>query len=109
MKILRLFASKSLKWSDKVTNEVLERKGMKRAFLRSILRRKTNCIGRILRRKCLLHDAIEGQETELKEVGRKIAQLLDDLKNRKKFWELNEQVEDRKCGNDNLSSNIRKK
>ena len=45
------------KWSEKVTNEqVLDR----------TLRRKANWIGHILRRNCHLHDAIEGQMTEVK-------------------------------------------
>ena len=71
------------KWSEKVTNEqVLERIGEKRTLLNNILRRKANWIGHILRRNCLLHDAIEGQMTEVKGVGRR-TQLLDDLRNRR--------------------------
>ena len=35
---------------------------------RLILRRKANSIGHILRRICLLHDAIEGKMTEVKGV-----------------------------------------
>ena len=69
------------KWSEKVTNEVLDRIGEKRTFLNNILRRKSNLIGHILRRNCLLHDAIEGQMTEVKGVGRRKIQLLDDLRN----------------------------
>ena len=57
------------KWSEKVTNElVLDRIGEKRILLNNILRRKANWIGHILRRNCLLHDAIEGQKTEVKGV-----------------------------------------
>ena len=52
-----------IKWSEKVTNEqVLDRIGEKR----TLIRRKANWIGHILRRNCLLHDAIEGQMTEVK-------------------------------------------
>ena len=77
-----------IKWPKKVTNEqVLDRI--------EILRRKTNWIGHILRRNCLLHDAIEGQITEVKGVGRR-RQLLDDLRNRRRYWELKEEAEDRK-------------
>ena len=80
---------KKIKWSEKVTNEqVLERIGEKRALLHNILRRKVNWIGHILRINFLLHDAIEGHITEMKGVGRRRAQLLDDLKNRRKYWEL---------------------
>ena len=39
-----------IKWSEKVTNEVLERIGEIRMLLNNILRRKVNCIGDILRR-----------------------------------------------------------
>ena len=42
----------------------------------------------ILRRNCLLHDVIEGQMTEVKGVGRRRTQLLDDLRNRRRYWEL---------------------
>ena len=73
-----------MKWSEKVTNyEVLERIGEKRT-----LRRKVNWICHILRRNYLLHDVIEGQMTEMKGVGRRRTQLLDDLRDRRKYWEL---------------------
>ena len=56
------------KMLEKVINEqVLERIGEKRTLLNNILRRKANLIGHILRRNCLLHDAIEGQMTEVKD------------------------------------------
>ena len=55
-----------IKWSKKVTNEqVLDRIGEKMTLLNNI----ANWIGHILRRNCLLHDAIEGQMTEVKGVG----------------------------------------
>ena len=89
------------KMSEKINNEqVLERIGENRTLLNNILRRKANSIGHILRRNCLLHDAIEGQMTEVKGVGgrrrRRRTQLLDDLRNRKRFWELRKEVEDRR-------------
>ena len=69
---------------EKVTNPVLDSIGEKRTLLNNILLRKANWVGHILRRNCLLHDAIEGQMTEVKGVGRrKRIQLLDDLKNRR--------------------------
>ena len=77
-----------IKWSEKVTNEqVLYSIGEKRTLLNNILRRKANWIGHILRRNCLLHNAIEGQMTEVERVGRR-TQLLDDLRNRRRHWEL---------------------
>ena len=39
-------------------------------------------------KKFLLHDAIEGQMTEVKGVGRSRTQLLDDMRNRRTYWEL---------------------
>jgi hypothetical protein len=52
--------------------------------------------GHILRRNCLLHDAIEGQMTEVKGVGRRGTQLLDDIRNRRRYWELKGEGENRK-------------
>ena len=73
-----------IKWFEKVTNEVLERMGEKRRLLNSISRRKTNWIGHILRNNGLLHDANEGQMTEVKGVKRRRTQVLDDLRNRRR-------------------------
>ena len=86
-----------IQWPEKVTNEqVLDRIGEKRTLLNNILRKKANWIGHILRRNRLLHDDIEGQLTEVKGVGRRRIQLLDDLRNRRRYWELKEEAEDRK-------------
>ena len=87
-----------IKWAEKVTNEeVLERIGEKRAFQNNILRRKANWIGHI-EKKLPLYDAIEGQMTDVKGVGRRRrrTQLIDDLRNRRRYWELKEEAEDRK-------------
>jgi hypothetical protein len=55
---------KKIKWSQKVTNEqVLERIEGERTLINNILRKNDNWISHILRRNCLLHDAIEGQMT----------------------------------------------
>ena len=57
--------------SEKVTNEqVLKRIGEKKTLLNNILCRKSNWIIHILIRNCLLHDANEGQITEMKTIGR---------------------------------------
>ena len=77
-----------IKWPEKVTNEQdFALIGKKRTLLNNILRRKANSIGHILRRNCLLHDVIEEQVMEVKGVGRRRSQLLDDLRNRR-YWEL---------------------
>ena len=52
-------------------------------------------------KKLLLHDVIDGEMTEVKGVGKRRTQLLDDLKNRRRYWELKEGAEDR---NDSLST-----
>ena len=71
-----------IKWSEEVTNEqMLGLIGDKKTLLNNIVCRKSNCIARILRTNCLLHDAIEGQMTEMKGVGRRRTGLLDDLRN----------------------------
>ena len=85
-----------IKCSEKVTNEdVHGRIEEKRRFPNNILRRKANWSGHILRINCLLHDAVEGQIPEVKRVGRS-TQLFDYLINRRRYWELKEESEDRK-------------
>ena len=86
---------KKIKWPEKVTNEeVQEHIGEKRTLLNNILHRKASWVSHILRRNCLIHDAIERQMAEVKGVGRR-TQLLDDLRNRRRYWELKEEAEDR--------------
>ena len=88
-----------IKWSEKVTNEeLLERIREEREFLNNILPRIANWIGHILRRNCLLHDTIKEQMTEVKGVGRRRIQLLDYLRNRRRYWELIIEID----GNDSL-------
>ena len=60
------------------------------------LGRRTKWIGHILRRNCLIDDAIVGQMTEVKE-GRS-TQFLDDMRNRRRYWELKEEAKDRERG-----------
>ena len=63
---------------------ILERVG----FLNELLCRKANCIAHILRINRLLHDAIEGQMTEMKKVRRRRrrrTEFLDYLRNRKRY------------------------
>ena len=69
--------------------------GEKRTLLNNILLRRAKRIGHILRKNCLLLDAIEEQMTEMKEIGRRRTQLLNDLRNRRHL-ELKEEAEDRK-------------
>ena len=83
------------KRSEKVNNEEdLERLGEKGTLLNNILRRKAVWIGHILRINCLLHDAIEVQMTKVKGVGRRRTELLDNMRNRRRYWELQTEAED---------------
>ena len=80
---------------EKVKSEdILEPIGEKRALLNNIWRRKANWSVHILRRNCLFHFSIEGQMMEVRAVGRRKTQLLDDLRNRR-YWELKDETEAR--------------
>ena len=93
-----------IKWSEKVTIEqVLERIGEKRALLNNILCRKFNRIGHILKRNCLIRDAIEGQMREMKGIERARSQLFDDLRNSRRYWEVNKEAEDKNIWKRQLS------
>ena len=60
------------KFNAAFQEQVLESTGEKGTLVNYNLRRKVNWIDHILRRNCLLHDAIEGQMTEVKGVGRRL-------------------------------------
>ena len=82
-----------IKWWEKlISEEVLGRIREKRTLLNNIPRTKINCIGHLPRRNCLLHDAIETQMTEVKGVERRTKQLFVDLRNRRRYWELKEEI-----------------
>ena len=78
---------------DKMKWPVLERIGEKRTLLNNILRRKLNWIGHILRRNYLLYWCHRRTDDGMNGVGR--TQLLDDLRNRRRYWELNEEAANR--------------
>ena len=83
-----------IKWSEQVPNaQVFDRIGEKRTLLNNILCRKANWISHVLRSNSLLHDVIEGQMTE---VERRRIELLDELRNRRRYWELKEEAEVKK-------------
>ena len=61
-----------ISWTDKITNEeVLRRVGEKRSMLETIVRRKKNWIGHIMRGDGLMKEVIEGK-MEGKRVKKKI-------------------------------------
>jgi hypothetical protein len=89
-----------ISWTDHVRNEdVLLRVKEQRNILHEIHKRKANWIGHILRRNCLLRQVIEGTIKGGIEVtgrrGRKCRKLLDDLKERRGYSHLKEEVLDR--------------
>jgi hypothetical protein len=72
---------------------------VERNILDTIKRRKANWIGHILRRKCLLKLTNEGKVEKGIDVtgrqGRRREQLLDDLKETREYWKLEEEALDR--------------
>jgi hypothetical protein len=67
-------------------------------IVHTIKRRKANWIGHILRRNCLLKHVIKGKLEGRIEMtgrrGRRRKQLLDDLKEKKRYWKLKEEALD---------------
>ena len=89
-----------ISWTDHVRNEeILLRVKEQRNILHEISKRKANWIGYILRRNCLLQRVIEGKIKGRIEVtgrrGRRRKKLLDDLKERRGYSHLKEEVLDR--------------
>jgi hypothetical protein len=82
-----------ISWTDHVRNEeVLLRVNEQRNILHEIRKRKSNWIGHILRRNCLLKEAIKGkikgQIKVTRRRGRRRKQLLDDLGDRRGYSHL---------------------
>jgi hypothetical protein len=83
-------------WMDHVNNEaVLHRVKEGTNILHTIRRTKANWIGNILRRNCLLTHIIEGKIRGTRRRGRRRKQLLDDLKEARRYWKLKEEAQDR--------------
>jgi hypothetical protein len=76
--------------SDLVKNRVLHTVKEERNIL-LILRRK-NLIGHMLRRNCLLKHVIEGKMGGKTRRGTRHQQLLDDLKEKMRCWNLKEEA-----------------
>jgi hypothetical protein len=82
-----------ISWTDRVNNEaVLHRAKEGRNILHTKRRRKANWIGHILRRNCLLSHIIEGKIIGTRRRGRRRKQLLDDLKEARRYWKLKEEA-----------------
>ena len=89
-----------ISWTDHVRNEeVLLQVNEQRNILHAIRKRKTNWIGHILRRNCLLKQVTEGKikgEIEvIRRQGRRRRKLLDDIEDRRGYSHLKEEALDR--------------
>ena len=89
-----------ISWTDHVRNEeVLLRVKEQRNILHEVSKRKANWIGQILRRNCPLQQVIEGKIKGGIEVigrrGRRRRKPLGDLKERRGYSHLKEEVLDR--------------
>jgi hypothetical protein len=78
---------------------VLHRIKEERNMIHKIKRKKVDWIGRILRRDCLVKHLTEGKIGGRIEMtgrrGRRCKQLLDDLREKKRYWKLKEEALDR--------------
>jgi hypothetical protein len=84
-----------ISWTDRVNNKaILHRVKEGRNIIHTIRRRKANWIGHILRRNCLIKHIIEGKILGTKRRGRRRMQLLDDLKETRRYWKLKEEAQD---------------
>ena len=82
-------------WKDRKTNEeVLDMVGEKRSIVETIVKRKKNWIGHILRGEGLLKDVIEGRMEGKPPRGRKRIGMIDDLKE-KSYQDMKRRAEDR--------------
>jgi hypothetical protein len=80
-----------ISWTDRVRNEeVLHRVKEERNIVHTIKRRKGNWIGHNLRRNCFLKHVIEGKLEGRTEMtgrgGKRRKQLVDDLKEQRRYW-----------------------
>jgi hypothetical protein len=84
-----------ISWTDRVNNEaLLHRVKEGRNILHTIRRRKANWFGYILRRNCFIKHIIEGKILGTRRRGRRRMQLLDNLKETRRYWKLKEEAQD---------------
>jgi hypothetical protein len=85
-----------ISWADRVNNEaVLHRVKKERNILYTIRRRKANWIRHILRWNCPIKHIIERKIIGIRRRVRRRRQLLDDLKEARRYWILKEEAQDR--------------
>ena len=77
---------KRISWTDKITNEeVLRRVGEKRTIFETIVRRKKNWIGHIMRGDGLMKEVMEGKIEGKRGPGRKRIGMIDDLLEKERY------------------------
>jgi len=82
-----------ISWTDRVKyKDVYHRDTEERNTLHTIKRRKTNRIGHILRRNCLLKHVTEDRTRRR---GRIRKQLQDDVAKNRRHWDLKQKAPDR--------------
>jgi hypothetical protein len=78
--------------------EILQRVEKERNILQTIKGKKADWIGHVFRRNCLIKHGIEGKIKRRIEMtgrrGRRCRKLLDDLKEKRIYWNLKEEAQD---------------
>jgi len=83
-------------WKDRKTNEeVLSAVSEERSLVNTILHRKKNWIGHILRNDCLMRDVIEGRMEGKRPVGRPRMGMIDELMKDGSYEKLKRRAGDR--------------
>jgi len=83
-------------WTDRVRNEEI-RNGVKneKEILYAIKQRNANWAGHILRRNCPLKHTVEEKIEERRRGRRRSKQLLDGVKEKRRYWNFKEEELDR--------------
>ena len=85
-----------ISWTEKITNEeVLRRVGEKRSMVETIVRRKKNWIGHIMRGDGLMKEVMEGKMEGKRGRGRKRIGMIDELMENEQYGDLKRRAEDR--------------
>ena len=85
-----------ISWTEKITNEeVLRRVGEKRSMVETIVRRKKNWIGHIMRGDGLMKEVMEGKMEGKRGPGRKRIGMIDELMINEQYGDLKRRAEDR--------------
>ena len=85
-----------ISWTEKVTNvEVLRRVGEKRTMAETIVRKKKNWIGHIMRGEGLMKEVMEGKMEGKRGPGRKRIGMIDVLLGKETYSGLKRRAENR--------------